>query len=174
MLFEAELKGVHYEINVIEDRLDWKVGIKKDGGDWKQHSVSKRHYQELEQIILFVFNGGSYQMDVTGSDTQYTVFTRGSYRTVKIWNDEMILHESLKKGGSLGGGSSLNSGMPGKIVKIYVEKGAVVKQGQPILVMEAMKMENEMRAPKDVVIKDIMVKPGDAIEAGSVLVTFEV
>ncbi len=45
----------------------------------------------------------------------------------------------------MGAGSELNSGMPGKIVKIFVKPGDELKEGDPILIMEAMKMENEMR-----------------------------
>lgn len=173
MFFEAEIKKKKYKINVVEDRHDWKVSLQEEGQDWVEYNISKRHHLELEQILLFVFKGGSYLMDVTGSDTMYNVYTRGSYRQVKIYNDEMILHESLKKGGSLGNESQLVSGMPGKIVKVYVQKGDTVKEGQPLLVMEAMKMENEMRAAKDVKIKDVKVKPADNVEAGSVLVEFE-
>lgn len=111
-------------------------------------------------------------MDVTGSDTHYNVYARGSYRSIKIYNDEMILHESLKKGSKLGNDSTLVSGMPGKIVKVYVKAGDSVKEGQPLLVMEAMKMENEMRAAKDVVIKEVKVEAGSAVETGSLLISF--
>jgi acetyl/propionyl-CoA carboxylase alpha subunit len=174
MLFEAEIKGRFFSVSVVEDRHDWKVTLQEKGHDLVLHTISKRHHLELEQILLFVFKGGSYLMDVTGADTQYNVYTRGSYRTVKIYNDEMILHETLKRGGSLGNDSALTSGMPGKILKVQIQKGDVIKEGEPLIVMEAMKMENEMRAPKDVTIKDVLVKVGDNVEAGCLLVTFEV
>ena len=112
-------------------------------------------------------------MDVMGAGNEYMVYTRGSYRSVKIFNDESLLHESLKRGGSLSGGDKLTSGMPGKIVKVMVEKGQAVKAGAPLLIMEAMKMENEMRATHDVVVKEVMVKPGDSVESGATLITFE-
>ncbi|MEQ1666305.1 MAG: acetyl-CoA carboxylase biotin carboxyl carrier protein subunit, partial [Bdellovibrionales bacterium] len=104
---------------------------------------------------------------------EYTVFTRNSFRTIKIFNDEMLLHESLKKGGGFGGDMQLKSGMPGKIIEIFVKSGDAIKAGKPLLIMEAMKMENEMRAANDVVIKEVCVKQGDAVESGAILITFE-
>jgi biotin carboxyl carrier protein len=69
-------------------------------------------------------------------------------------------------------GARVKSQMPGKIVRILVQAGAEVKKGQPLLVMEAMKMENEIKSPQDGVIKEIKVAEGQAIETGSELITF--
>ncbi len=63
--------------------------------------------------------------------------------------------------------------MPGKIIEIFVKDGDEVKAGKPLLIMEAMKMENEMRAAGDVKIKKIKVKQGDSVETGAVLIEFE-
>ena len=63
--------------------------------------------------------------------------------------------------------------MPGKIIEIFVKEGDIVKANKPLLIMEAMKMENEMRATRDVKIKEIKVKQGDSVESGAVLIKFE-
>ena len=123
--------------------------------------------------LAFMFKGHSYLVDVVGHDIDYTVYTRGSYRTIKIYNDEMILHESLKSGKGIGGGHNLSSGMPGKILKIFVKEGQEVKEGEPILIMEAMKMENEMRADSDSVIEKINVSEGQNVESGTELIRFQ-
>ncbi|MBX3172903.1 MAG: hypothetical protein KF709_00675 [Gemmatimonadaceae bacterium] len=60
--------------------------------------------------------------------------------------------------------------MPGLIVRVHVEVGAQVEAGQPVVVMEAMKMENELRAPAAGTVKAILVKPGQAVEKGTTLV----
>ena len=59
----------------------------------------------------------------------------GPYRKVKIFNDEMLLHESLKSGRVMGGDSGLTSGMPGKVMKVMVTPGDPVEEGTPLLVM---------------------------------------
>lgn len=173
MFFEADLRDKHYKIDINETRTHWNVSLQEEEGDWVRYQISKEDYRIVENVISLIFGGGSYVLDVIGSDTEYMVYTRGSYRKVKIYNDESILHESLKRGGQLGAGDKLSAGMPGKIVKIMVKKGDEVKANQPLLVMEAMKMENEMRAVADLRIKDVHVKDGDSVETGAVLLSFE-
>jgi biotin carboxyl carrier protein len=63
--------------------------------------------------------------------------------------------------------------MPGLIVRIEVAQGDTVQAGQGVAVMEAMKMENELRAEGPGVVSRIVVEPGQAVEKGSVLVEFE-
>ena len=173
MYFEAELKGQKYKVDVTEQRNSWKVSFQQEGKDWVHYDISKRDYKQAEQYISFLLEGKSYLIDVIGQDTEYTVFTRNSFRAIKVFNDEMLLHESLKKGGGMSGGQDLKSGMPGKIIEIFVKEGEVVKANKPLLIMEAMKMENEMRATRDVKIKEIKVKQGDSVESGAVLIKFE-
>ena len=65
----------------------------------------------------------------------------------------------------------VSSPMPGKILGVKANVGAAVKQGDVILVLEAMKMENEVVAPQDGTIASIDVAVGDPVEAGAVLAT---
>lgn len=173
MYFEAVLREKNYKLDVTEGRHNWKVSLQLQGEDWKHYDISKSDFRSAEEYISFLFEGKSYLIDVLGQDTEYTVFTRNSFRTIKIFNDEMLLHESLKKGGGFGSDTELKAGMPGKIIEIFVKAGDSVKAGKPLLIMEAMKMENEMRAADDVKIKEICVKQGDAVESGATLITFE-
>ena len=126
MFFEANMRGKHYKVDVTETRRHWKINLQEDGSDWVKYEISKEDYRLVENAINLIFNGGSYLMDVFGSGTEYTVYTRSSVRNVTIYNDEALLHESLKKGGALGAGDKLTAGMPGKIVKVLVNKGDVV------------------------------------------------
>ena len=174
MFFEADLKDKHYKIDVTEGRHAWQVNLQEGDKEWIRYEISKNDYRLVENnIISLLFGGHSYVLDVIGGGTEYDVYTRGAYQKVKIYNDESILHESLKKGGTMGASDKLTSGMPGKIVKVMVKKGDAVKANEPLLIMEAMKMENEMRASHDTKIKDVMVKPGDSVESGATLITFE-
>lgn len=173
MYFEAELKGKKFKVDVTEQKATWKVSLQEEGKEWIHYDISKNDYKEAEQYVSFLFEGKSYLVDVIGQDTEYTVFTRNSFRTIKVFNDEMLLHESLKKGGGFGGDQELKAGMPGKIIEIFAKEGEIVKDNKPLLIMEAMKMENEMRASRDVKIKEVRVKQGDSVESGAVLIKFE-
>lgn len=68
------------------------------------------------------------------------------------------------------GGTQLTSPMPGTVLSIAVNNGDVVKKNQVILVLEAMKMENEITAPKDGVVT-VVVSKGASVESGTVLAT---
>ena len=63
--------------------------------------------------------------------------------------------------------------MPGKIVRVLVEVGQPVEEGQPVCVLEAMKMENELHARQSGTVKAVHVKPGDDVEKDQVLVEIE-
>ena len=69
------------------------------------------------------------------------------------------------------GSVTVSAPMPGKILNVKLQSGAAVKKGDVILVLEAMKMENEIVAPQDGTIASINVAVGDSVEAGSVLAT---
>lgn len=173
MYFEAELRGKSFKIDVAETRSLWKVSLQEGEGPWTHYNINKADYKHSESYVSFLFKGVSYLIDVVGQDTEYTIFARNSFQTVKIFNDEMLLHESLKRGGGLGSDKELVCGMPGKIIEIFVKEGDVVKANKPLVIMEAMKMENEMRSTAEVKIKEICVKQGDSVDSGQVLIKFE-
>lgn len=71
------------------------------------------------------------------------------------------------------GVAEIRAQMPGKIVRVQIEAGASVEKGAGVVVVEAMKMQNEMRSPRDGVVVSINVKPGDTVNAGDVLAVVE-
>jgi biotin carboxyl carrier protein len=69
-----------------------------------------------------------------------------------------------------GGPQRITAPMPGKIVRILVAAGQAVTRRQPLVVVEAMKMENELRAPADGVVAELHVQEGQSVDAGTLLV----
>jgi biotin carboxyl carrier protein len=63
--------------------------------------------------------------------------------------------------------------MPGKVIAVLVSEGDTVEKGQGLVIVEAMKMENEVRSPIAGAVKEIKVKPGETVEGGAVLVVVE-
>ena len=70
-------------------------------------------------------------------------------------------------------GEAVNSPMPGTILAVNVKAGDAVKKGQALMILEAMKMENEINAPKDGVVAAVHVSKGQAVESGSLLCTLQ-
>src|SRR4051812_40909764 len=173
MYFEAEIKRKKYKVEVDESKTHWLVKLQQEGEPQESFQISKSNYTKFDDAISFLFHGKSYMLDTVPIKGGFAVYTGNSYRNITIHNDESLLHEALKGSGSLSSSDNLTAGMPGKIVKIFIQPGQRIPQGTPILIMEAMKMENEMKASHDCVIKEIKFKEGASVDTGAVLVTFE-
>lgn len=71
------------------------------------------------------------------------------------------------------GGTKVNAPMPGKILSVKVNAGQAVKKGDVLMILEAMKMENEVVAPSDGTIASVDVTEGSSVEAGAILATLD-
>jgi pyruvate carboxylase subunit B len=141
------------------------------------HTVLAR----LEEI-----EGTPVRLVTIGSQVHRVVVGRGATRgAYTLWVDGFrfdgealdertrairdITAESQKASGP----ASLNAPMPGLIVRVNVAPGDAVQAGQGLIVMEAMKMENELRASAAGIVKNVLVEPGKAVEKGTLLIDFQ-
>jgi biotin carboxyl carrier protein len=94
---------------------------------------------------------------------------------VLVSNSEMYkVYRGYKPSGlNKGGAGALITQMPGKVVKIMKKEGDKVSLGETVLILEAMKMENEIKSGADGIIKTINVKEGQALEAGFLMIEIE-
>ena len=107
MYFEAILKKKKYKLNVVKRDDYWFVQLKEESQDkWDEYNIPFSDFEEADNIISFIFNNESYLVDVVSDGLDCQVYSRGSYRDLKIFNDEMLLHESLKSGGMAGADSA--------------------------------------------------------------------
>ncbi|MGI9035257.1 MAG: biotin/lipoyl-containing protein [Pyrinomonadaceae bacterium] len=88
-------------------------------------------------------------------------------------SDPKRLHGSTAAGAAADGIAEIKTAMPGKVVRVLAEQGAQIKQGEGIIIVEAMKMQNEMKSPKDGVVKEIRFAEGATVNAGDVLAIIE-
>jgi biotin carboxyl carrier protein len=70
-------------------------------------------------------------------------------------------------------GGAIHPPMPGRVVSISAKKGAKLRAGSPLLILEAMKMQNEISSPFEGVVREIKVKPGDLVDVGDVLIVVD-
>ncbi len=70
-------------------------------------------------------------------------------------------------------GVGIRAPMPGKVVEVFIEPGDEVEAGDVVLILEAMKMENELRAPKKSTVKSVNVQPGDSVASNQLLVALD-
>jgi biotin carboxyl carrier protein len=105
---------------------------------------------------------------------RWLVTRRGERWEVDV-QDERTRHiRSLTGSGAQAGGpGALKAPMPGLVVRVQVESGQHVTAGAGVVVLEAMKMENELRATVAGVVRSVRVQPGEAVDRGQVLVEFD-
>jgi pyruvate carboxylase subunit B len=105
---------------------------------------------------------------------QWEVTRHGERWEIEVIDERTRHIRSLTGAGAAKGGAGvLKAPMPGLVVRVPVEPGQSVAAGAGVVVLEAMKMENELKAPAAAVVKAVHVKPGQAVEKGAVLVEFE-
>lgn len=100
----------------------------------------------------------------------YEIHVLGRRFEVMVEDERARLLAGLARGGAAGGAATINAPMPGLVIGVPFEPGAQVEQGQTVVVLEAMKMENDLAAPISGVIKEIRVSKGQTVDQGEVLV----
>ena len=119
----------------------------------------------------------SFQVDVIQADfnkKEYIISLNSKTYNLKISDALDIMIEEM--GYSINGSKKLDavhSPMPGIIIDIEVKQGDKVKEGDSILILEAMKMENSIKCPKDGIVKSVHTQKGDAVEKGKLLIELE-
>jgi biotin carboxyl carrier protein len=119
-----------------------------------------------------LINNTVYSLVIDRHDSVYDVERIDDYFRIEIL-DEMkkFIKERVAKG--LQGRQVIETQMPGLILKVLVEKGQEVKTGDPLMILVAMKMENEIRAPKDGTVQELFVQEGKTVGSGDKLVIIE-
>lgn len=127
-----------------------------------------------QPVFTLLVDGQSYEAYIQpGEDNQWQVLLRGTMYTAEV-EDEREKRLRAAGGVAAGGGSgefNLKAPMPGLVVVVPVTEGQAVKKGDNLIILESMKMQNELKAPRDGVVARVRVKPGDSVEHHQVLVT---
>ena len=129
-------------------------------------------YQEIDRLgqVLLLHDGASYAISIEGDAAAVDVTLAGHHYAMKL-QDERERAAQLAARAAARGGGPVAAVMPGVVVSVLVEEGQAVAEGEPLLVLEAMKMQNEIAAPGAGVVERVHVEPGRAVAAGEILVT---
>ena len=116
-------------------------------------------------------NGQVVDLTTEGAPPEIGAVASGHRSYVRVESERMRSAEQAKKTTVTGGDKIVKSPMPGRVVKVLIAKGDVVEIGQGLLVLEAMKMENEVRARIAGTVAEVHVAPGATVEGNAKLVT---
>ncbi|HVO30104.1 MAG TPA: biotin/lipoyl-containing protein [bacterium] len=152
--------------------------VKLDG---REFALSARRTEgSLYSILLgsldaqgnVIEGGEAFEADVGEAGEQFGVSIQGESFDIGAI-DERRKKLRAAAGSAEGSAGELHSPMPGKLVRFLVKEGATVKRGQGACVVEAMKMENELGAPRDGIVKRLVATEGQPVEGGALLLVIE-
>ena len=166
---EFEFGGEHAKAWLTYERdgtLHLEVESMKEGGD-----------AAVAGPLFFTVQGDGIELQFAGQRTRAAVYAQGEVDHIftprgatQITAIDLLAHS----GESAAEGGRLTAPMPGKVVSFAVKAGDSVTKGQPLAVMEAMKMEHTIAAPADGVVQELLYAPGDQVTEGAELLKLTV
>ena len=160
-------------ITTVEDR-QFLVEIIDD----KHISVDGKVYEvdfesvSGQPVYSLIVDGRSHESYVAPGDHDWQVLLRGRLYPVTVEDErEKRLRSAAGGGVAETGEYHLRAPMPGLVVTILVTEGQAIKKGQVLLILESMKMQNELKSPRDGVIGRLRVKPGETVEQKQTLLS---
>ena len=119
-------------------------------------------------------NGQEFEVEIElNDDGTYDATVEGQTFSIEVPNAQAAPRARRGGGGKKKKSGTVSANIPGKVVTVEVKEGDVVKEGQVILILEAMKMQNEIQAPVDGTVINVACEEGQAIEANVPLVVIE-
>ncbi|HJU53276.1 MAG TPA: biotin/lipoyl-containing protein [Pyrinomonadaceae bacterium] len=165
----AEIAGERHELEIKQEGS--RVTAEIDG---RVYELEARTPQP--GVYLLMAGGRVYECRVEHTDTRREAgaeVTIGRHAYTVTLADPKRLRGAQTAGGHAPGTSEIVAPMPGKVVRVLVEAGTEVEAGAGVVVVEAMKMQNEMKSPKAGKVTSVNVREGATVNAGDVLVVIE-
>jgi len=161
-----DLPDTEFEVEILEDGPVKKVSV--------NGTVYEVDYNVGgDTIHSIIMNHKSHGVQITSiGNSNYEVSNKGDYFLVNLVDELQKMRMSRSKS-SIIGRQVITAQMPGVILKVYVKPGESVKAGDPLCVLVAMKMENEIRSPIDGKVKEVYVKDSDKVAVGDKMLVVE-
>ena len=119
-------------------------------------------------------NGEEFEVEINlNDDGTYDATVEGQTFTIEVPNAQAAARARRGGGAKKKKSGTVSANIPGKVVTVEVNEGDIVKEGQVILILEAMKMQNEIQAPVNGTVISVACEEGQAIEANVPLVIIE-
>jgi biotin carboxyl carrier protein len=165
MIYDVSIDGKNYRLEL--DRSDGRWRCRLDGREIQMDAVLARR-----DVLSILLGGKAYEIkrERTPTDTHLWV---GSTRYAVELRDPRSLRSRRAGAGDGAGPRKLVASMPGKVVRVLLPEKSSVEAGQGVLVVEAMKMQNEIKSPKKGIVQRIVASEGAAVSAGDVLAIVE-
>ena len=165
MTYEVTIDGRNYQLEL--NRVEGRWQCRLDGREIQLDAISPRR-----DVLSILIDGKAYEVKRERTATDLHLWV-GPARYQAELRDPRSLRGRKGAGGDDKGPKKLIAPMPGKVVRLLVAEKTQVEAGQGILVVEAMKMQNEIKSPKAGIVQKIVATEGGAVNAGDVLAIVE-
>jgi biotin carboxyl carrier protein len=166
MTYDVVVDGKTHQVELTRGEKTWLCKV--DGQEMELDAALT-----ARDILSVLLEGKSYEIKRERSLQGELHMVIGSARYAVDVQDPRSLRTRRAVAGTDAGPQKVKAPMPGKIVRILVSENDPVKAGQGVIVMEAMKMQNEMKSPKDGRVQKILTAEGSAVNAGDTLAIIE-
>ncbi|MSP12717.1 MAG: biotin/lipoyl-binding protein [Chloroflexi bacterium] len=125
-------------------------------------------------LLSLLIDNKSYEVFIERQEQDYRVMLGGEMYVVNVEDERLRRLQEL--GGhqaSVSGEVVVKAPMPGLVVSVPVAPGQMVEMGQPVVILEAMKMENQIRAPRTGMVRAVRVSSGEVVNLGQIMVVLE-
>lgn len=168
MKYYVEVDGQTIELEFIEegDRLVVQIGDQRLPVDLRQVSPPS--------LYSLLIANQSYEVAVEAREDQFDVLIGSRMFHLKVQDEWARRLANIQRKSAVETGElAVKAPMPGAVIAVEVTAGDTVKRGQGLVILSAMKMENEIKSPRDGVVKSVNVQPGETVEQGRTLVVIE-
>jgi len=166
-----------FEVTVDKER-DFKIAVDERDGLYKLEMDGQTTTADVTSIkdrshLSLLVDNHSYEATIDRDGEFYRVTVCGEEFRVLVEDEKVKKLVGTRRPLEDELDMNIHAPMPGIVVSIDISKGDGVKKGDCLLVLEAMKMRNEIKSSRDGVIKDILVQTGHTVAKGSILLTYE-
>jgi biotin carboxyl carrier protein len=165
MTYEIVVDGKNHRLELTKEDSRWRCVL--DGEPIDVDAVIAR-----QNVMSVIIGGQAFEVKRERTATDMHLWVKSARFAVDV-RDPRSLRSRRTKGIGVEGPQKLLAPMPGKIVRVISAAGTEVDAGHGVLVIEAMKMQNELKSPKKGTVKQILVAEGQSVSAGDVLAIVE-
>lgn len=166
MIYEVLIDGTPHKVEIEKRDAVWQCSV-----DGKSYDIDAS--LTARDVLSILVGGKAYEAKREYSLSGETHVIIGSERFSAEVRDPRSLRSRKAAAGVGEGPQKVAAPMPGKVVRILMQQGAEVEAGQGIMVVEAMKMQNEIKSPKKGVVQKIAVAEGGSVASGDTLAIIE-
>jgi biotin carboxyl carrier protein len=164
MIYDVNVDGKNYRLELSRVEGRWETRL--DGCDMVIDAVLAR-----PDVLSIIIAGKAYEIKRERTATDMHLWVGARRFAVQLRDPRSLRSRTSADDGK--GPRKLLAPMPGKVVRVLLKEGSPVEAGQGVLVVEAMKMQNEIKSPKKGVVRKIVAEEGGAVNAGDVLAVVE-